>query len=130
MDMRRARQRLKQEHKRLLGMRDAMHAELTNETPDDDGSPREAPAELSLHDQHPADVGTEAFEQTRAYSILATVQADLVDVERALERVSDRTYGTCEACRKPIRIARLEALPAARFCVKDQALVERQARAS
>ncbi|MBV9253112.1 MAG: TraR/DksA C4-type zinc finger protein, partial [Actinobacteria bacterium] len=38
-------------------------------------------------------------------------------------------YGTCEACGKVIDEARLEALPAARFCLDDQSKAEREARA-
>jgi RNA polymerase-binding transcription factor DksA len=130
MDLKHARQRLKQERARLIAMLDAMRSEMVNETPGDDGELREVPAELSVNGQHPADMGSEQFEQTKTYSILTSVEADLHDVERALERVKDRTYGTCEACHRRIPVARLEARPAARFCVKDQALAEREVRAS
>jgi RNA polymerase-binding transcription factor DksA len=130
MDLKHARQRLKQERARLIAMRDAMRSDLVNETPGDDGELREMPAELSVNQQHPADMGTEQFEQTKTYSILTSVEADLLDVERALERVKDRTYGRCVACHRPIPAARLQTLPAARFCVKDQALAEREVRAS
>ena len=77
--------------------------------------------------QHPADIGTETFDRERDLSLLEQVVAELDDVEHALRRLDDGTYGTCEACGRPIAEARLEALPAARFCVDDQTAAEREA---
>jgi RNA polymerase-binding transcription factor DksA len=81
-------------------------------------------------DQHPADVGSETFERDKEMSILYNVEAELSDVDRALRRIRERTYGLCEACGRPIGSARLEARPAARFCIEDQARVERGARSA
>lgn len=80
--------------------------------------------ELSSYDQHPADQGTETFEQEKAMSMLEQHQAELADIERALKRLDEGSYGRCEACGKEIPQARLEARPAARFCVDDQKSVE------
>ena len=38
------------------------------------------------------------------------------EIDAALQKILDGTYGKCEACHKPIAIARLRSLPAARFC--------------
>ncbi len=43
------------------------------------------------------------------------------DVVRAFAKLDEGTYGTCDACGKPIPEARLEALPWAVFCVEDAA---------
>ena len=43
----------------------------------------------------------------------------LRDVEAAIDRLDLGTYGICERCGNPIEPARLEALPAARFCIAD-----------
>ena len=120
-----ARSRLDAEQNRLAGLRDDFLQEgLTSETE------QESLAELSSVDQHQADVGTETFNRERDLSILENVEAELGDVEHAIRRLDDGTYGTCEACGKPIDDARLDAMPAARFCLKDQAVAEREARAS
>ncbi len=47
------------------------------------------------------------------------LQITLADVERALEKVSEKTYGRCDVCEKPIGDERLEALPWAVLCVED-----------
>ena len=81
--------------------------------------------ELSLADQHPADVGTETFEREKDLSILERVDGQLADVDHALKRLDDGTYGTCEVCGRDIDEDRLRARPATRFCLDDQARVER-----
>ena len=117
-----ARQRLDEERERLEGLREE-YKDLRNETESD------SIQELSHNDQHQADMGTETFERERDLSILEQVEGELADVEHALRRLDDGTYGTCEACGKPITEERLEVMPAARFCVDDQALAERESRA-
>jgi hypothetical protein len=48
--------------------------------------------------------------------VLEQIEAELADVERALERLDDGTYSVCELCGRPIGDARLETLPATRVC--------------
>jgi RNA polymerase-binding transcription factor DksA len=91
-------------------------------------SENESISELSDADQHQADTGTETFDRERDFSILEQVEAELADVERALQRLDEGSYGTCEACGEAIEEERLEALPAARFCLTHQAAAERQTR--
>src|SRR3954464_108420 len=92
-------------------------------------SESESLGELSSADQHMADVGSETFDREKDLSILEQIEAELADVEHALRRLDDGTYGTCEACGKVIDDARLEVLPAARFCLDDQSKAERESRA-
>lgn len=123
MDERAARTLLERERARLEDIRRGLLAERT------EGSPGAGSGELSSADQHPADLGSETFERAKNLSILSNVDAQLEDVDRAVERLEDGTYGTCEACGRRIEQARLEAKPAARFCVDDQARAEREALA-
>ena len=113
MDPDHARDRLAEEAARLTEIR-ATFDGLANE------SETESLGELSSSDQHMADVGSETFEREKDLSILEQVEAELADVEHALRRLDDGTYGTCEACGKVIDGDRLEALPAASFCLEDQ----------
>lgn len=50
------------------------------------------------------------------------LQVMLADIDRALAKVEDGTYGTCDACGEPIPEGRLEALPWATLCVRDAAM--------
>ena len=122
MDADQARERLGEERERLEELRHEYDA-LSEESEDD------ARHELSHYDQHQADTGTETFDRERDLSILEQIEGELADVEHALQRLDEGTYGTCEACGKPIPDARLETLPATRFCVDDQALAEQESKA-
>ena len=117
-----ARRRLDDERARLEGVRETFADEHLH-----DETETENLSELSGLDQHQADTGTETFEREKDLSILERVEAELGDVEYALSRLDDGTYGSCAACGKPIGDSRLEAMPAARFCVDDQAVAEGQA---
>jgi len=61
---------------------------------------------------------------------LAAAEAELDAVEHALERLDDGSYGMCEVCGQAIPDARLEAIPSARLCAKDQAEAEEAIRPS
>ena len=122
MDPDAARQRLEAERARLQDMRAGFDDEhLTDETEN------ESVSELSAIDQHQADIGTETFEREKDLSILEQIDSELGDVEWALKRLDDGTYGTCEVDGKPIPEERLEAMPAARLCKEHQAEAEREA---
>ncbi len=91
----------------------------------DDQSQEDSSSELSTIDQHPADVGSETSERTKELALQEDAAARLEDVARAFEKLGDGSYGTCEACGGPIPEERLEAMPAARFCVEHQEQQER-----
>jgi DnaK suppressor protein len=120
MDKAKARRRLEQERTRLQGIRDDLEREREETT-------TEVAGELSTVDQHPGDSGTETFELEKTVSLLEQVGEELQEVEAALQRVEAGTYGICQACGRPIGDERLEAMPATRFCVEDQAKAEREA---
>ena len=64
-----------------------------------------------------AEGGSMAFEYEKELSVDQNT-ADLLDkVEHALGRLASGEYGSCEACGKPIPVARLEALPYVTLCV-------------
>ena len=121
MDAAHAKDLLDQERERLGGIK----AELDDLR---DQSKPDAVEELSSNSTHQADVATETFDREKDLTILDNIEGELADVEHALQRLDDGTYGTCEACGQPIGDDRLEAMPAARFCVNDQARAEHEVR--
>lgn len=84
--------------------------------------------ELSSADQHPAELATETIERELDQSVVLHVQMELTEVQAAVAKLEAGTYGLCEACAKPIADARLEAMPAARYCIEDQAKLARNGR--
>ncbi|NLE46382.1 MAG: hypothetical protein GX620_16825 [Chloroflexi bacterium] len=80
------------------------------------------------HSNHMADDGTEAFEQTVGVAVHRKVGAALQEVERALAKFEDGTYGICESCGARIDRARLEILPSALYCLDCQSRHEQGVR--
>ena len=70
------------------------------------------------YDENFADSGQVAAEQGENKALLNQLNEQLADVERALAKMDKGTYGLCERCGEPIAEARLEAMPATRFCIK------------
>ncbi|MGA8297207.1 MAG: TraR/DksA C4-type zinc finger protein [Acidimicrobiales bacterium] len=75
-------------------------------------STRESP-----DDEHDPEGSTVGFERARVGSLLARTRRSLSDIDEALERVRQGTYGTCERCGDSILSERLKVLPTARLCI-------------
>ena len=116
MDLARVRQRLEAERARRVALAERLRQE--------EADPVES-SELSTIDQHPAELGSETFERELELTTLTIVEGELKDIGDALRRLDEGTYGICEECGKPIEVARLEAVPWARYCIVDQARIEK-----
>jgi RNA polymerase-binding transcription factor DksA len=113
IDPEEARERVEAERERVEGLIRHLRDELDDET---DGEQ----SELADYDQHPADSGSETFEREKDLSILDQLEAELAELQAALERIDAGTYGIDEVTGKPIARERLEALPAARTNVDTE----------
>jgi DnaK suppressor protein len=69
-------------------------------------------------DHNFADASSVAAEQGEVRVLADNLRAMLAEVEHALDKIESGTYGTCEQCGTPIAEARLEAMPATRWCVE------------
>lgn len=81
---------------------------------------RDALSELSVCDNHPADIGTETFERSKDIGLRDRGRVQLARIDEALDCVAKGTYGICQHCGGNIPEARLEALPATTLCVQCQ----------
>ena len=77
----------------------------------------EANGDLSSMPIHMADIGSDNYEQEFTLSMMETEESTLEAIESALERIEDRTYGSCEDCEKAIRKTRLKAIPYTTLCI-------------
>jgi len=84
--------------------------------------------ELADYDQHPADQGTETFEQELDETTLMILDEEERRVTEARKAVADGSYGVCVDCGKEIPAARLEAIPETVRCVEDQRIYEARLR--
>ena len=78
----------------------------------------DASRDSNADDEHDPEGQTIAYERSQLAALTAHGLTQLGEVEAALQRVAEGTYGTCEVCGRPIDPARLEARPTARTCVE------------
>lgn len=109
MDTQEARQSLEQ----MLRELDSTTTTLEGEGAGDSG-------ELSHIDQHPGDTASELQDADEQNALIEHSAQQRAEVEAALARLDDGTYGTCVDCGKQIPDARLEVRPEAARCVEDQ----------
>ena len=76
-----------------------------------------ASLDTNADDEHDPEGATIAFERSQIGALAAQAREHLAEVERAVARLDDGSYGTCERCGRPIPAGRLEARPTARRCV-------------
>ncbi len=67
---------------------------------------------------HMADVGSDNWEQEFTLGLVANERQRLKEIDAALQRIADHTYGICEATHRPIGKQRLRAKPWARYCIE------------
>ena len=85
---------------------------------------QDAAGDLSNMPSHMADIGSDNWEQEFTIGLIATERALLREIDDALNRIEDRTYGVCQATHRMISTARLEAKPWARYCIEYARLRE------
>ena len=82
-------------------------------------------SDLSNMPIHMADLGTDSYEIDNIIGLVDSERKILVEVNDALSRIEDGTYGICEGRGEPIPKQRLKAIPWARYCVACATLLEK-----
>ena len=86
---------------------------------------RDASEEQPAYSLHMADAGTDTYDRDFALSIATSEQDALYQIDQALNRIRDGSYGVCELTGKPIEPERLKAVPWARFSATAEKELER-----
>jgi RNA polymerase-binding protein DksA len=106
-------QALLEERKRVTRAIEYMHRENPGSIEDETGQ------NTGGGDNHLAETATATVDREIDYSLEESSEELLGEIDAALKRIEDGTYGTCEGCGKPIGEDRLEAIPWTRFCIDD-----------
>ena len=118
-DTDRFRELLESERSRLRHAREAVHHE---------GSLLEETGDLAIGaGDHIADSATETYMRELDEGLEENADHLIAEIEAALGRIADGTYGLCTSCGKPIAAERLEAVPYATLCIDDKRAFERGA---
>jgi DnaK suppressor protein len=111
---------LEQERERITNAIEYLHAENPGNMEDELG-------EIGGRgtDNHMGDMASVTFDRELDAGLEEGAQQTLQQIKRALAKIDDGAYGTCERCGKPIPEERLRARPWATLCIEDQRLADR-----
>lgn len=113
----------------LLELRRHVRDELNIHTADTLGAnSRESSGDLSGYGQHMADAGTDTFDRDFALSLVSNEQEALFEIEEAIQRIFDGSYGVCEITGETIDKDRLMAVPFTRYSLEGQRELEKTRR--
>ncbi|WP_019120677.1 TraR/DksA C4-type zinc finger protein [Brevibacillus massiliensis] len=121
--------------RRLLDEKESLLASLEeNNRYNLENQMSESFSEFSMYDNHPADIGTEMFEREKDIALYFLDRETMRQIDQALSRMEDGSYGYCSVCGQPIPAERLEAIPHTLTCkehapapdVNDQRPIEEQ----
>ena len=87
-------------------------------------SAKDDAGDLSSYGQHLADAGSESFERDIAYNIISNQKEILSEIDEAIKRIKNGTYGICEVTGKPIPESRLLSIPYTRCTLEGQQIKE------
>ncbi len=107
--------------KRLLDLR----AKLTGSLRESSQEVKQSTDKGSRYSQHQADQGTDDFDRTVTLELTSQELGQLKQIDRALEKIEENTYGICDVTEEEIPLKRLEAIPYATMTVKAQEMVEK-----
>lgn len=111
----------------LLAKRSELMGDVTNLTNEAlKRNRQEASGDLSNMPIHMADIGSDNWEQEFTIGLLEQEKAILREIDEALQRIEQRTYGICLATHKPISLARLRAKPWAKYSIQYARMKERE----
>jgi len=117
LDLERFRGILERERERLRHASRAVHH---------DGSLLEETGDLAIGSgDHIADSASETYLRELDEGLEENAEHVLAEIDDALERIDDGTYGLCATCGGPIGVERLEAVPYATLCIDDKRALER-----
>jgi YteA family regulatory protein len=74
-------------------------------------------SELSIIDNHPADMGTEMFDKERNYALMDNEKNIINQIDKAIKKIEDGVYGKCELCGEEIQKERINFMPYVLTCI-------------
>jgi len=109
----------------LLEERKRVAAAIQNIHDDHQGTISDETGEDAVYDNHLADTATETYDRELDYTLEENSEHVLADIDAALKRIEDGTYGICTNRGEQIPVERLEARPWATLCIECQRELER-----
>ena len=119
-------QQLKQFRQLLITERAKFADEIKSIAQDASKSPREASGDLSAYTVHMADMAADTYDRELSMNIVSSEQELLYQIDDALKRLDEGSFGVCQQCNQPIAMSRLRAVPYASMCIGCQRTKEQK----
>lgn len=89
-------------------------------------SQKDAAGDISGYTYHMADIATDTYDREFSLGLASNERKLIYEIDDAVKKIEDGTYGICEGCKNLITKTRLKAIPYARRCLKCQEKTEKK----
>ncbi|MDP6685974.1 MAG: TraR/DksA family transcriptional regulator [Candidatus Omnitrophota bacterium] len=114
--------------KLLIEKREDISNEINHIARESLKSQKEASGDLSGYSHHMADMASDSYDRELSLNIASGEQEVVYEIDDALKRIKEGTFGKCLTCNKKIPVKRLKALPYAKHCIQCQSKEEKKKR--
>ena len=108
----------------LIKTKDQIVGDIRNLADENSGSGNDRGGDVSGHALHMADVATDMYDREFTLGLASNDRELLYEIDGALGRIQEGTYGICVECKKSVPATRLKAVPHASLCLKCQEKLE------
>ena len=112
--------------KKLKDMREDILREIEHFDKNQRDGVREVEGEVSTYNTHPADMSSIAQEREKAFLLASHNRQVLKQINNAIERINNGTFGVCEVCGEKIDVERLSLIPFANLCLSCKSKLEKK----
>ena len=121
-------EQLKHFRQLLITERAKLADEIKSIAHDVSTSPRDASGDLSGYTVHMADMAADTYDRELSMNIVSSEQELLYQIDDALKRIDEGTFGLCQQCNQPVAMSRLRAMPSASLCINCQRTREQKSK--
>jgi len=121
-------EQIKQFRQLLITERAKLADEIKSIAHDASTSPRDASGDLSAYTVHMADMAADTYERELSMNLVSSEQELLYQIDDALKRLDEGSFGICLQCSQPISMSRLRAVPYASLCISCQRVKEQKGK--
>jgi len=112
---------------KLFDLRDDVLAQIRDISKDTlMKSQKDMSGDISGYGLHLADVATDNYERDFNLNLVSSERRIVMNIDEALKRIADKSYGICAVCKKDIAKIRLDAIPHAKYCRKCKEKLEKE----
>ena len=112
----------------LITVRQKLAEEIKTIAREASTTPRDASGDLSAYTVHMADMAADTYDRELSMNLVSSEQEMLYQIDDALKRLDDGSFGVCQQCSQPIAMSRLKAVPYASMCITCQRTKEQQSK--